>query len=72
MELITANHSHSNSMHSFPLQRTFTPCLASVNLVYSAPYFKIIIVIKGDIPDEVISFTSSARVAAFSQYIHLV
>lgn len=48
-------------MHLFPLQRTFTPCLASVILVYSAPYFKIIIVIKADIPDEIISFTFSAR-----------
>lgn len=47
-------------MHLFPLQRTFTLCLASMNLVYSAPYFKIIIVIKADIPDEIISFTFSA------------
>lgn len=45
----------------FPLQHTFTLCLASVNLVYSASYFKIIIVIKADIPDEMISFTFSAQ-----------
>lgn len=47
-------------MHLLPLQHTFTLCLASMNLVYSAPYFKIIIVIKADIPNEIISFTFSA------------
>lgn len=31
-----------------------------MNLVYSAPYFKIIIVIKADFPDEIISFKFTA------------